>query len=296
MLIGAHVSQAGGLPKAIERGAEPGAHAIQIFNQSPRMWRPTAYDDDDFAAFREAISPSPINAVLIHAVYLINCATEDAEIRQKSHASLIQSLRVGAGIGATGVVLHPGSAKQGDVGKAIKRAGKVIAQGARRPRAASCTWRTRRAPAARSGARSRSWRRCSRPPAAARGSASAWTHATCSPPGTTSARSTASTQTIDEFDAPSGSTGCGRCTERLADAAGLQSRPSRGIGKGEIGDAAARRSCPSRGSTHCRACSRPRPTIAQVELCHRARRRGQAARKRAGGAARAAGARKRKVG
>ncbi len=47
-------------------------------------------------------------------------------MREKSLASLIQSLRVGAGIGAVGVVLHPGSAKQGDVGKAITRAGKVI--------------------------------------------------------------------------------------------------------------------------------------------------------------------------
>jgi deoxyribonuclease-4 len=66
--------------------------------------------------------------VLIHAVYLLNCASEDKEIRDKSRASLIQSLRVGAGIGAAGVVLHPGSAKTGDVGQAIKRAGKVIAE------------------------------------------------------------------------------------------------------------------------------------------------------------------------
>jgi deoxyribonuclease IV len=61
-------------------------------------------------------------------VYLLNCASEDTEIRDKSRASLIQSLRVGAGIGAAGVVLHPGSAKQGDVAKAITRAGKVIKQ------------------------------------------------------------------------------------------------------------------------------------------------------------------------
>jgi deoxyribonuclease-4 len=128
MLIGAHVSQAGGLPKAIERGIERDCAAIQIFNQSPRMWRPTAYDADDFSAFREAMGDSPIKAVLIHAVYLLNCASEDAEIREKSLKSLIQSLRVGEGIGATGVVLHPGSAKQGDVGAAITRAGGVIAE------------------------------------------------------------------------------------------------------------------------------------------------------------------------
>jgi deoxyribonuclease-4 len=126
MLIGAHVSPAGGLSRAVERGTERGCRAIQIFNQSPRMWRPTAYGEDDYAAFREAIEASRIDAVLIHAVYLLNCASEDEEIRTKSLASLVQSLRVGAGIGAVGVVLHPGSAKTGDVGKAIKRAGSVI--------------------------------------------------------------------------------------------------------------------------------------------------------------------------
>jgi deoxyribonuclease-4 len=128
MLIGAHVSPAGGLPKAIERGVERGCEAIQIFNQSPRMWRPTAYREDDFTAFREAMKPSSVKAVLIHAVYLLNCASDDKEIRDKSRASLIQSLRVGSGIGAAGVVLHPGSAKQGHVGEAIKRAGTVIAE------------------------------------------------------------------------------------------------------------------------------------------------------------------------
>jgi deoxyribonuclease-4 len=128
MLIGAHVSQAGGLEKAVERGSERDCRAIQIFNQSPRMWRPTAYDEDDYAAFRQAIEASKIKAVLIHAVYLLNCASEDREIRRKSLASLTQSLRVGDGIGAAGVVLHPGSAKQGDVARAIRRAGTVIKQ------------------------------------------------------------------------------------------------------------------------------------------------------------------------
>ncbi len=126
MLIGAHVSNAGGLVNAIERGTERGCRAIQIFNQSPRMWRPTAYDEDDFAAFREAMEKSRIDAVLIHAVYLLNTASEDKEIRDKTLASLIQSLRVGAGIGAVGVVLHAGSAKGGSVKRAITRAGKVI--------------------------------------------------------------------------------------------------------------------------------------------------------------------------
>jgi deoxyribonuclease-4 len=127
MLIGAHVSPAGGLPKAIERGVQRGCRAIQIFNQSPRQWKPSSYSDEDVAAFREAMSASPIDAVLIHAVYLLNCASEDPEIRAKSQASLTHSLRAGEAIGASAVILHPGSAKTGDVGAAIGRAGEVIA-------------------------------------------------------------------------------------------------------------------------------------------------------------------------
>lgn len=128
MLIGAHVSPAGGLPKAIERGTERGCRAIQIFNQSPRMWRPTSYDEQDVAAFREAMAASEIDAVLIHAVYLLNCASDEAEIREKSLTSLTHSLRTGERIGAAGVVLHPGSAKTGHVGQAIERAGETIAR------------------------------------------------------------------------------------------------------------------------------------------------------------------------
>ncbi|HSS03683.1 MAG TPA: deoxyribonuclease IV [Solirubrobacterales bacterium] len=127
MLIGAHVSTAGGLANAIERGTELGCESIQVFNQSPRMWRPTKYGPDDFAAFREAMADSPVEAVVIHAVYLINCASKDAELRKKSLASLTHALRIGDGIGAAGVVLHPGAQKGEPLGPSIKRAAKVIA-------------------------------------------------------------------------------------------------------------------------------------------------------------------------
>jgi deoxyribonuclease-4 len=126
MLVGAHVSPAGGLAKAVERGVERGCRAIQIFNQSPRMWRPTAYGAPDFAAFRAALDDSAIEAAMIHAVYLLNCASDDPDIAAKSLASLTHSLRIGDAIGAACVVLHPGSAKTGDVGEAIARAGAVI--------------------------------------------------------------------------------------------------------------------------------------------------------------------------
>jgi len=127
MLIGAHVSTAGGLDKAVERGTDLGCESIQIFNQSPRMWRPTRYGPDDFAAFREAMEASPVEAVVIHAVYLINCATKDKEMRKKSLASLTHALRTGDGIGAAGVVLHPGAQKGEPHGPSMKRAARVIA-------------------------------------------------------------------------------------------------------------------------------------------------------------------------
>ena len=126
MLIGAHVSPAGGPAKAVERGEELGAGAIQIFNQSPRMWRPRYYSDDEVQEYEAALKGSKVKALLIHAVYLLNCASTEKEIRDKSLTSLIASLEAGAKLGAVAVVLHPGSALKGKVPPAIKRAGKVI--------------------------------------------------------------------------------------------------------------------------------------------------------------------------
>jgi deoxyribonuclease-4 len=128
MLIGAHVSTAGGLATAVERGAELDCDAIQIFHQSPRMWRPTAYGPEDFEAARQATDGSRIEEVVIHAVYLINCATRDREIRRKSLASLDQALTVGDGIGAAGVVLHAGARKGEPYAPSVRRAGKVIGE------------------------------------------------------------------------------------------------------------------------------------------------------------------------
>jgi len=127
MLIGAHVSASGGLSKAVGRGVETGSGAIQIFHQSPRMWRPTAYSEADFEQFRVDLEASPVKTVVIHAVYLINCASKEREIRARSIASLTHALRVGDGIGATGVVLHAGSRKGEPHAASMKRAGKAIA-------------------------------------------------------------------------------------------------------------------------------------------------------------------------
>ena len=130
MLIGAHVSPAGGPANAVQRGVELGCRSIQFFNQSPRAWKPRVYADEEVAAFHAAIEESDVDAVLIHAVYLLNCASVDAEIRGKSLTALTAALRAGEALGVAGVVLHPGSALKGGgpVDEAITRASETIAE------------------------------------------------------------------------------------------------------------------------------------------------------------------------
>jgi deoxyribonuclease IV len=126
LLIGAHVSTAGGLVQAHERAVERGCEAMQVFNQSPRQWRPTRWKPDDVAEFLELRKKGPIRSVTIHAVYLINPATKDREMRKKSAASLIHALRMGDEIKADGVVVHPGSTVGEPLEEALPRVGQMV--------------------------------------------------------------------------------------------------------------------------------------------------------------------------
>ena len=112
--------------QAHQRGIERGCDAIQVFNQSPRQWRPTRWKDDDVAEFLELMKKGPIESVTIHAVYLINPATKDAEMRRKSADSLIHALRMGDEIRADGVVLHPGSTVGEPHEEALPRVGEML--------------------------------------------------------------------------------------------------------------------------------------------------------------------------
>ena len=126
MLIGAHVSTAGGLVSAHQRGVERGCEAIQVFNQSPRQWRPTRWRQPDIEAFLELMGTGPIRSVTIHAVYLINPATKDREMRNKSAASLVHALSMGDSIRADGVVLHAGSTVGEPHDQALPRVGEML--------------------------------------------------------------------------------------------------------------------------------------------------------------------------
>jgi deoxyribonuclease-4 len=107
---------------------ERGCRAIQFFNQNPRAWRAREYTEEEVAAFRAARDASDVDAVLLHAVYLINCASQDEEICRKSLNSLTIALRSGDALEADGVVLHAGSSLGGDIDAAIARTGELIRQ------------------------------------------------------------------------------------------------------------------------------------------------------------------------
>ena len=112
--------------QAHERAVERGCEAMQVFNQSPRMWRPTSWKPNDVAEFLELRGHSPVRSVTIHAVYLINPATKDREMRKKSADSLIHALRMGDEIKADGVVLHPGSTVGEPLDEALPRVGEMV--------------------------------------------------------------------------------------------------------------------------------------------------------------------------
>ena len=109
MQIGAHVSSAGGIDKAIGRAVAIGADSVQVFTQSPRTWRPTNHDPASFELFREARAEAGIGGVLCHAVYLCNLAAPDPVTYERSVATLKNTMEVADGIGADGVVFHVGS-------------------------------------------------------------------------------------------------------------------------------------------------------------------------------------------
>jgi deoxyribonuclease-4 len=109
MLFGAHVSAAGGISKAIDRVEEIGGNAVQVFTQSPRMWRQTAHTDEEVQRFRKRRKQARVRHVSCHALYLVNLASRDREIRTKSFEALTATMETADSIGADAVVFHVGS-------------------------------------------------------------------------------------------------------------------------------------------------------------------------------------------
>ena len=109
MYFGAHVSAEGGISKAIDRVEEIGGNAVQVFTQSPRMWRPTEHTKEEVKRFRKRRREARIKAVSCHAVYLVNLASRDATVRENSLSALRATMETADAIGSEAVVFHVGS-------------------------------------------------------------------------------------------------------------------------------------------------------------------------------------------
>jgi len=107
VLYGAHCS--GGIKKALDRAGELDVDALQLFVQSPRAWRFPDHDPADVEAFRDRRVELGIGAVLVHALYLVNLASPNDELYEKSVATMSSTLDAACAIGADAVIFHVGS-------------------------------------------------------------------------------------------------------------------------------------------------------------------------------------------
>jgi deoxyribonuclease IV len=119
MILGAHAS--GGVKAALDRAAEIGADAVQLFTQSPRAWRPPQHDPANLEAFRARRAALGIEAVLCHAIYLVNLASPNDEFYEKSVATLASTVEVACGIEADAVVFHVGTHQGAGLEAALDR-------------------------------------------------------------------------------------------------------------------------------------------------------------------------------
>lgn len=118
--IGAHVSVAGGMAKALPRAADVGAECLQVFVANPRGWAAPTPDPDGDETFRGVCADAETQ-VFVHAPYLINFGSPSPETLAKSRAALEFSLRRGAAIGARAVVMHAGSSVLGNTWEAAMK-------------------------------------------------------------------------------------------------------------------------------------------------------------------------------
>ncbi|MGN6798997.1 MAG: deoxyribonuclease IV [Gaiellaceae bacterium] len=128
MEFGAHVSSAGGIDTAIDRIAAIGGDCVQVFTQSPRMWRPTNHSEEAIEAFRTKRAEHGIGGVVCHALYLCNLAAPDRTIHKKSVAALVATVEAATAIGADGVIFHVGSHLGAGLKAALTRTARALTQ------------------------------------------------------------------------------------------------------------------------------------------------------------------------
>jgi deoxyribonuclease-4 len=128
VLLGAHVSTAGGCRNAPARAADIGASAIQVFTKQPNRWAEVQLVDDECQAFRTGLIEHGVAFANAHDSYLINLATADPILRERSYAAFVGELRRASQLGLDALVSHPGNATDGDLPRGLAQNAELVAQ------------------------------------------------------------------------------------------------------------------------------------------------------------------------
>lgn len=126
MLIGAHISTAGGYKKMSDYAHEVGCECEQIFAKSPRQWNAKPLAQEAIDEMQQLQKSGELGPLFTHTSYLINITTNNDELYEKSVQALADELKRGSDLGAVGVNSHMGSVPDGDVERAVERAIKGI--------------------------------------------------------------------------------------------------------------------------------------------------------------------------
>ena len=127
MRIGAHMSVAGGVSKAVDRAVVHGCEALQIFCKNANQWLGKPLDRDEIVRFRHRIDETGLTPVVSHASYLINLATSLPQLREQSIAAFVDELDRAESLGLRGVVIHPGTCTSGSEEDALRLIAQAIA-------------------------------------------------------------------------------------------------------------------------------------------------------------------------
>jgi deoxyribonuclease-4 len=109
MLFGSHMSIAGGYYRAVDEASETGCNVVQLFTKNNNQWRAKPITDEDVELFQAKLQSLKIQRPLAHASYLLNLASPQDEMWQKSVEGLVVEWQRAARLGLDGVVVHPGS-------------------------------------------------------------------------------------------------------------------------------------------------------------------------------------------
>lgn len=126
--IGPHVALAHGLPRALERIRVVGAGAVQVFADNPTAWRRKADPPAGIDAFRRGLEAARVESLAIHAPYLVNLASPDPALIERSREVMIAELQMGRRYGARAVNVHIGSHKGAGLDAGLARAGETVAR------------------------------------------------------------------------------------------------------------------------------------------------------------------------